>query len=307
MMMIPDSSTSYRIPQYLYDKQSNFFIKFIQLQDEDHYDINASIQDHSTPKDTSDKIVQVTCTKNYYPQKIITSNHLLKANHIKKTDYYTRSANEDWLGSSIVICLILFSFARFFYFKRLSQVFSALFVNRIYSQINRENYLKKEGISFLLMIIFLICTALFLYNISINHFNLSVLQNNHTITFFFIILGVIFLFYLIKYLLIRFIGFVFNTQNETNDYILFSLISLMILGSVLLIPVIIQCYISYKVGLYMAIFIIIISVGFRLFKLVISLFSSSKFSVLFIFLYLCTVEIIPVMVIYKVLLNFIKT
>jgi len=305
--MEQDSVLAFRIPQYLVDKQNIFFIKFIQQQDQDLYYKFSSNQGKIELKTLTEKTVQLSKQKNYFKNRPLTAYQLLKSHSFRPIESNNKQFTEDWFSLSILTCLLLFSITRFFYFKRLGQIFSSLFINRVLTQINRESDLKKEGISFLLILFFLISTSLFLFKVSVNYFDFSFLKIDSTLTFFFFILLVVFLFYFIKLQLIRFIGYVFNTQTETNDYILYYLIFLLVFGTILLIPVIIQSYISYKIGFYLAVFFFLMSEGFRIIKAIISLFSYSKFSILFIFLYLCTVEIIPVMIVYKVLLNFIKT
>ncbi len=307
--MEQDSSSAYRIPQYLYEKQNIFFINFIKKQDEDSY-FGFSSFDYKSTKDTSnsksENIFQIVNRKNYNSQKHFTSNHLLKSNKTQLIKPVNKPYTENWFSISIIICLILFAITRFFYNKRLGQIYSALFINRALSQISREASLKREGISFLLFIAFLISTSLLLYKISYNYIDFTILGTKPSMFFFLNIVLMVFLFYLFKNLLIRFIGYVFRTQEETNDYLLYNLIYILVIGTLLIIPLVIQSYFSNKIGLYIAFVFIILSEIYRLTKEVISLFSYSKFSVLFIFLYLCTVEIIPVMIIYKVLINFIK-
>jgi len=310
IIMEQDSASAFRIPQYSFENQNIFFIKFIHQQDEDIYNTLSSLE-NNVKKIESDfqtnNIKQISNQKIYYKEKSLTYNQLLKAPTIAPIGLNNNQHSDDWISISIFACLVLFSITRFLYFRRLGQVFKAVFVNRLLSQINRESNIKKEGITLLLLIVFFISTSLFIYKTSINYFDFDWLGMNPSISFFFLILLIVFAYYFAKLILIKFIGYVFNTQQETNDYLIYNLIFLLVIGNVLLIPVIIQNYISNIVGFYFAICFLLLSEAYRITKAVISLFSYSKFSVLFIFLYLCTVEIIPVMIAYKVLINFIIT
>ena len=309
-MMEQDSASAFRIPQYLYEKQNIFFIKFVHQQDEVIYHKLSSNQNsHNITNlvDEAYKMRQIVNNKTYSLNKSLTANQLLRSSAIAPIDLKSKQYSENWISISILACLLILSITRFLYFRRLGQIFKAIFVNRLLSQINRESNLKKEGITFLLLIVFFISTSLFIYKASINYFDFNWLGIQPSLSFFFLILLLIVTYYLAKLILIRFIGYVFNTQRESNDYLLYNLIFLLVIGVFLLIPVIIQSYISNTIGLYVALCFIALAEIFRLIKAIITLFSDSKFSVLFIFLYLCTVEIIPVVIAYKMLINTIKT
>jgi hypothetical protein len=303
--MLQDSSSAYKTPDYFTEFQNIFFIKFCREQDKDLYFSISSKQ--NTVKPEAGLLEKLSGKKEYYPERILTTTHLLKTGNIKPLNSETTKNVEGWFSLSVMACILIFSATRFFYFKRFGQIFSALFISRIMSQINREGNIKREGISFLLFLFFLLSSSLFIYKTSFYIFKINYWESSNSFIYFSIILLFVFLYFFLKLQLIRFVGYVFNTRIETNDYIVLNLIFLSVLGVLLLIPVIIQTYVSFEIGFYIAIGLLLISEAFRILKAVLSLISYSKFSGLFIFLYLCTVEIIPVMIIYKVLLKFIIT
>jgi hypothetical protein len=303
--MLQDSSSAYRIPDYLNEFQNIFFIKFVHQQDKDlYYSISSNQNTFKTDSVLAKKLSE---KKEYTQGKVLSSSHLLKTDHIKPMNKSITKNSEDWFSFSVLVCLLIFSTTRFYYYRRFGQLFSALFIGRVMSQINREGNIKREGITVLLFFFFLLSLSLFIYKTANIYYGLNYNEIYNSFIFFSLIMLFVFLFFFVKLQLIRFIGYVFYTKNETNDYIVLNLVYLSVLGVLLLIPVIIQTYVSFKVGLFLTIGLLLISEAFRIIKAVLSLISHSKFSGLFIFLYLCTVEIIPVMIIYKLLLKFVIT
>jgi hypothetical protein len=99
----------------------------------------------------------------------------------------------------------------------------------------------------------------------------------------------------------RFCGYVFKASNETSDYVL----NLYLFGQVTgicLLPVII--FITYfdnsKSIIFIGALVIILLCLYRLFKGFVIAFSKSKVSVYYIFLYLCTLEILPLVLLLKI-------
>ena len=106
----------------------------------------------------------------------------------------------------------------------------------------------------------------------------------------------------IKVSSIRFISNVFKNQNATYYYLLNSYISNVIIG-ILFLPLLFLFTFSNKIItdkiLIICIIIIIILNVIKLIRNIISGFSYSKFSSLYLILYLCTVEILPIIILIK--------
>jgi len=301
--MLSDSLSSYRICHFSYEKQNIFFINFIAQHDEVLYH---QLSAYNKEELVNNKHFEFLKQNDYTAAKPITAQHLLKTQQLVYTEHTKQNQHENWFSLSILFCLLLFTFAHYYYFRRFGQILYALFFNRVLSKLNRETNIAKEGISFILSVFFLISSSLFFYKTSIDFFQIKP-DDISNFSFFLLINIALLLFYSLKFLLIRLVGYLVNTKKETNDYLNYYFLFIMIFGAILLIPVIVQTYISYETGLLLAILLFLVSEIFRIIKSVFSLISATKFSVLFIFLYLCTVEIIPVMVVYKVLINYLKT
>ena len=113
------------------------------------------------------------------------------------------------------------------------------------------------------------------------------------------------LFYLIGYLLTLFYSWLYMSESIL---ILYStiLISTMASGGLLLIPIImVLLFYPYKFVFIVASVVMFILFAIRFIKLLIEVRMFSKLNFVNIFLYLCTTEILPVLVIFKMIMNII--
>ncbi len=126
---------------------------------------------------------------------------------------------------------------------------------------------------------------------------------NNLILFLEILVGISFLFGL-KLIIVRFLAYLFKTKEETARY-LTNHIGFYALGGVILWPLLLL--IVYNPSNY----IIIISAGiifilliYKIIRVFLSAMAQPPFSILYLFLYLCTLEILPLILLTKTLLMF---
>ena len=190
------------------------------------------------------------------------------------------------------------------YSKRLRQIGNGLYALRYINQINREsgtiNY--KGFIEFFLL--FVISTSLIVYLFS------SYLSNsNFFLIDFWVLLKIILLIaslYLLKLFIFNIFGKIFQLDKElsvhlTNTFLLNEALGISYLPILLLI-----IYSPFEARLWMFIIAIILFVLFFIFRFVrgLSIITvNSKFSKFYLFLYLCTLEIIPFVVLLRVILD----
>jgi hypothetical protein len=108
--------------------------------------------------------------------------------------------------------------------------------------------------------------------------------------------------YSVKAALIRFSGFVFKTNKESAEYASTMFIFLNILG-LFMLPVV-TCIAFVKqinphVFIYVGYFIILSFLCVRLIRGLVIGFNSNRVSKFYLFLYLCTLEIIPLIILVK--------
>ena len=191
--------------------------------------------------------------------------------------------------------LLLIALLKAFYWKITKQLFLSIFAQRYANQYLREENVFAERATILITVIMLINLSLFLskmiFGINLSPYNFSKI---------FIWISV---FFLIKTLVIHLLGYIFILKSLAQLSIDFSFLFDRALG-VTLFPVIVFMFfssISTSVTLY------IISLGIMLFFLLIKMYWILKIGIVsfglskyYLFLYLCTLEILPLLLIIKV-------
>lgn len=214
-------------------------------------------------------------------------------NHIQK---------EHWIFGVFIICIIIIIIAKLSYVKRLNHMFKSFIADRFINQLIREGYIFFEKTSLLLFINYILTISLAIY-----FFIFTISKVPHLGAFFFLeILFYILVFYIIKINTIHIIGRIFESDKETDDHILLIHIYNQI-GGIILLPLIFIIYYtkpSISITLmYLCLLGGIINYLFKLFRVLLSSANKSRFSKFYLFLYLCTLEILPVLIVAKYLMN----
>ena len=109
-----------------------------------------------------------------------THQSLFISHNLQMKDFETnliRKGNENWIAMILLVCVIIFTYIRMNYRKRLSQVFKSFLSERNVNQLVREGNLFYEGISIPLFInyIFFLFLILFHYLLLLHFFFFSFL------------------------------------------------------------------------------------------------------------------------------------
>ena len=281
-------------PNYLYKDSPSYFKDFILCQDE----VSAVI--HGVKDDSlflQKRIIQVKTENPIFVQNSIFSSHLLHSSSIVPKEKPVQVFS--WISLLIVFSIILFAIAKFSYHKRFLQLFKVFFVTRLFNQFTRESGVFKERISFFLFGIFLIVFSLFTYNVFIN-FSTNSYSVLTSIVLFFKIFISICLFCLLKLIGYHIVGFIFKREKETSDFVLNIFVFSEIIGIVLIPIVVIHTYLNNTSFMYVGLILIFSLYVYSLFKGLIYSTSFSKISVYYLFLYLCTLEVLPLFIIAKI-------
>ncbi|MFA4852523.1 MAG: DUF4271 domain-containing protein, partial [Bacteroidales bacterium] len=118
--------------------------------------------------------------------------------------------------------------------------------------------------------------------------------------FFIKILAGVLLFYLFKMWLFNFSGFIFKTKKETSDYILNIYVFGQIAGVVLLPVIVLMSYLHSETIIYAGGILLVLLYVYSLFRGVVCVTYGVKISVYYLFLYLCTLEILPLFILAKI-------
>jgi len=228
------------------------------------------------------------------------SNHALHPVHSSPQTY--NKPNPDWF--TVILFLIIFGFMwiRVFYQRILRQILSAFFSSSVSNQIVRDENILIQRASVMLSIMFYLVAALFLYQLSTAyHWDKEWLTNGFSrliIFAFFIAFA-----YSLKMILLKLIGYVLDIDKQVASYIFNIFLMNNILGIALLPVVIVIAYVAtayLNLVFGAALFIITATFLYRLIRGIAIGMTIPKFSVFYLFLYLCAFEIAPLALIFKI-------
>lgn len=236
------------------------------------------------------------------PEKVIRES-IFSSSRLQPANFQIREARPyppDWILGILIFCVILLTWARVFYYKRMQQLFLAPFSQRFLNQLSREGNLFSERMSLAMGIVFVLVTSLLLYEVNQQILGLTFHNISQSILFGAIVMAVI-IFQSVKAALIHLLGVIFKTRETTYFYLLNMLIFDMFSGPVLLVGLILVLYLKSIIILYIILIIISVLLVFRFVRGFFIGISLRKFSYLFLFVYLCSLEILPLLVIIKLL------
>ena len=214
--------------------------------------------------------------------------------HISAHQHYP----SDWIVISFLAGLIIVAWLQFFYFKRLRQIYYAPLSQRFLNILTKDGSLFKERIAVALTLIYMFTFSLLLSMI-LKNFIPETLSRFHDFQIFAICATSLVFFWLLKISAIWFLGIVFRTIPSTQDYLQNILAFSFITGLILLPLLILAVFLHSNILLYIILIIIGLLYFFRVMRGVFIGISLKKFSWLFLFVYLCTLEILPLLVILK--------
>ena len=230
----------------------------------------------------------------------IYNGHKLSPTHAKELP--RNNISPDWFLPSIIIVLIVYTWIRIFYSKYFSQMVQAFLNNNLANQIVRDENIFIQRASIYLSIVFNLIAAMLLYQVSI-HYRWPVAGMSwgfDRFIFFFVLVSAG---YAIKFLVLKICGWLFEQEREMATYIFNVFLVNNVLGMALL-PFI--CIITYNelinFSLFVTITLILVITGFawRIFRGIQIGWSAAVFSPLYLFLYLCTLEIAPLIILMRI-------
>lgn len=231
----------------------------------------------------------------------IFSGHLLAPQATKPTIHYT---NYDYLIASVLLLMyIIFVMLYIKNRKRLNQVIKAFYINRFASQLAREEVSVVNRVSVLLSVIFLFSITLFIRQIMEYY---GWFQGVNEMLLFLSILAVVASIYALKFITIKFLGFVFKTPKETDEYALTVLLYINSLGLFLLPIVVCIAFaenVSIEVFIKIGLYILALFLFTRMVRGLIIGLNSVRVSKFYLFLYLCSLEILPLVVMVKIFIR----
>lgn len=228
------------------------------------------------------------------------SNHTLQVRH--KYPQPSNKENTDWVFFTLLLAFAAFVWVKVFYRKIFQQIVEAFFNNRITNQIVRDENILVQRASVLLTIIFNLVSALLLYYISIRYdWNPDYVGAGFS-RFLIFCLAISFI-YSIKFLLLKVTGYIFMIDHAVavyifNIFLINNLLGIVLLPAMSLVAFAPPAYQQY--ALYASFIFLGSAFLYRIMRGILLGLSESKLSIFYLFLYLCTLEIAPVLIIVKI-------
>ncbi len=209
----------------------------------------------------------------------------------------------EWITYLVLGGFVLLAILNFSHRKSLLLTFkSTISISQTNLFIREANPFRKRP-TLIFALIYVISIPLLFY-FGIEHFASDTLKVEFSPSFFFNIALIVIGFFLYKWLFIQFTALIFQTQKISSDLLLNILIFNFIIG-VLILPIIaFYIYTQMNIFIFTGLFIYGIGIFMRLLRELSVGMTHSIFSKLHLFLYLCTLEFIPVVIVVKILTNF---
>lgn len=208
----------------------------------------------------------------------------------------------DWLVYLVAGVILLLGIIRSAYLKYFSDLFRAFF-NPTLSQRQLKDQLSQSPFpNFLLNTFFVISLGLYLYLLMYRLDYPAGAIAWILIPGLMLLVGVI---YLVKYVVLRFCGWLFGNEELIDAYVFILYLINKVLGILLAPFLIVLAFCSPEIAaicLYISIFFIVLLVVYRYVRSYSLVRQYLSFSKLHFFLYLCAFEVVPVLIITKVLL-----
>lgn len=223
---------------------------------------------------------------------------LLEFNSRNPIEKLQTELNNDWITGIIFFGFILLAIIKVNFLKRFNQFGKGFVQQRFMNHLTREGNIFNERISLGLFVVYIIGMSLFLLllNRYILHFQLNAKEGIYML---WKIMYVLLIYVSGKMLLMKLVGFVFRTGRTTNVYLTDMLLYNLMVG-VALLPILLVIHTtSAKMILMLGGGILVITYIWRILRGIKIGLGEPRFSLFYFILYLCTLEIFPALLIYK--------
>lgn len=204
-----------------------------------------------------------------------------------------------WVLGFVAILLLFFAILRQSFSKQLNAIVQSFFSNRILSNLNKEDNVFTSWPFLLLFVQFGFTIGMFFYLVA-QYEGLALAKDG--VQFFLTVSCLIVVLYAAKILLLRLLGFIFEIQKPVSEYV--SILYLSYFNTALLfIPLVVAFALSpLKYGtFYVAVALVLSAIVFvfQLIRAGVNILSTYRFSKVYLFLYFCTLEICPILILIK--------
>lgn len=244
------------------------------------------------------KQTEINSDKNYCTSVFYTGKKQVKEIDPKEITHQQSDLNFYLL----LFCLIVGAVIYFVKYKRISQIFKAFYLPHFTNQLIREGLVQREFFILPLLLIFYISAAMLIIRFLNFFWGIGT-----DLKFFLLILGVLIGLSLVRAFIINLIKWAFKSYKETSDYNTNHIIFSIVTGIFLVPSVFLVYYLQQPFSEFLLYFVLIITallMVYRSFRSFLIGMSSEGHYLYYFILYLCTIEILPLVVTVKLLINF---
>lgn len=204
-----------------------------------------------------------------------------------------------WVLGVIAMLMVLFASLKISFSKQLQTIVQSFFSNRILNNLNKEDNLFTSWPFLLLFVQFGFTIGMFFYLVT-QYYHMSFADSGFR--FYFSISVLIVILYVLKIVLLRALGYLFNIQKAVNEYVSILYLSYFNIA-LMFIPLVIAFALSpLRYGPYyiaISFILLIIVFVFQFIRAGVNILSHYRFSKVYLFLYFCALEICPILILIK--------
>jgi hypothetical protein len=211
-----------------------------------------------------------------------------------------QAPQHDFITVALMLILVLLAWGRHFYIysRRLRQIFKAFYAPHHVNQLVRDGNLIRERITPGLGIVYVLATATLTFGLISRYFSFP-MSDIDGVWVFALLIGAISLMWISKNIFVSFTGSLFGVDHFASEFILTNVIFNIVTGLIIFPLVFSWFYTGEPTLLYMVAGLFVVIYSYRFLRLFFVGLKVQSFSVVYLFLYLCTLEILPVLVLAK--------
>jgi hypothetical protein len=210
------------------------------------------------------------------------------------------SRQKEWAFIILFICILLLAWTRYYFKKRLRQVFQAFLSARYYNQLVRAGDVYNERISVNLFLIFILAIPLLFFEINYRYPFIPIPDSpfgNLLLYGFFLLVSLIL--YGLKMLALHISGQIFKTYELTSEYVLTHYVFNLVEGIMLIPLLILLVFNGSAVFLLLSLSILAGAFLYRLVRGLLIGFKEARYSVVYMLTFFISIEILPILVLLK--------
>jgi len=260
--------------------------------------VNIRVPDPERPNRFVDSLLKMYLLKDFNFQEW-SSRFPKKAQ--KYDEGKQKKKGDIWVIGFLVLLLVLFAVLKGRFAKESSSIIHAFYSNRILGQINKEEQFFSSWPFVFLYLLFGFIIGMFLYQCC-KYYQLSY---DYVGVHWFLRLSVtVILFYTLKVLLVKCLGFIFKAQKIASEYISILFLTYFNAG-LLFLPIVIGLSLSAGrfgiIYIYISLILLVFIYFFQFLRAITNILSNYKFPLIYLFIYLCALEICPLLILIKAL------